>query len=139
MFTVQGSNIFAQWYGTNILDTVGKKLTAAGLVQSFIVSDIRDAFRRWQSIKRQQEEDVGQYVSDEEYPFLLQSVQLVPDPSDPTILFVNATIQNRSDRQIQLSRGVRLPLPTDILGSSAQDGIFQQSITGPAGVDTVYG
>lgn len=139
MFTVQGSNLFNQWYGTNILDTVGKKLSASGIIQSFIVSDIRDAFRRWQSIKRQQEENVGQFVSDEEFPFLLQSVQLVPDPSDPTILFVNATIQNRSDRPIQLSRGVRLPLPTDILGSSTQDGIFRQSITGPAGVDTVYG
>jgi len=139
MFTVQGSNIFNTWYGTNILNTVGKKLSASGIIQSFIVSDVRDAFRRWQSIKRQQEENVGQIVSDEEYPFQILELRLVPDPSDPTILFINATIQNRSSRQIQLSRGVRLPLPTDILGSSSQDGIIRQSLQGAVGVDTVFG
>lgn len=127
-YTVRGSNPFHPWYGTTILDTVGKKLSAAGLVQSFIVNDIREAFRRWQNIKRQQEEVVGQPVSDEEYPFRLLSVTLSPSQQDQTVVFVNAIVQSRSQKPIQIERGVRLPLPADILGSSTQAGVYRQSL-----------
>ena len=129
-YTLQGSNPFHSWYGTNILTTVGQKLSAAGLIQSFIVSDLQEAFRRWQQVKKQQEQDVGQVLSDEEYPFRLLSVSLEQSDKDPTIIFVNSTIQSRSAKPIQLSRGVRLPEPADLLGSTAQAGIFRQSTRG---------
>lgn len=138
VFTVKGTNSFHPWYGTSILDTVGKKLSAAGIVQSFIVTDIREAFKRWQSIKRQQEQVVGQFVTDEEYPFQLLNVSLSPSASDPTVIFVTANISNRSQkRPLQLERGVRLPLPDDILGSSAQDGLIRQSLANPVGFNTI--
>lgn len=127
-YTVQGSNSFHLWYGTQILNAIGRKLSAAGLVQSSIIADIREAFRRWQSIKRQQEEVVGQAVSDEEFPFRLQQVVLNPSQQDPTVVFVTATVQNRSQKPIQIERGVTLPLPADILGSSTQDGLIRQSL-----------
>lgn len=129
VYTLRGSNPFHRWYGTNVFNTIGKKLSAAGLVQSFILSDIREAFRRWQNIKKQQEEVLGQIVSDEEYPYRLISVVLSPSQEDPTIVFVNATIQNRSQRPIQLERGLRIPLPDDILGSTSQAGIIRQSLS----------
>ncbi len=137
MFTVRGTNTFHPWYGTTILNTVGQKLSAAGLIQSFIVGDIREAFKRWQSIKRQQEQDAGQYVSDEEFPFQLLQVTLTPSDNDPTILFVNSTIRSRSQRQLQLERGIRLPLPDDILGSTAQDGLIRQSLQNPVGFNVI--
>lgn len=129
VYTVQGSNTFHQWYGTTIFNTVGKKLSASGIVQSFIINDIREAFRRWQNIKKQQEEQLGQFVSDAEYPFRLIGVNLSPSTDDPTVVFVSATVQNRSQQAIQIERGVKLPLPADILGSSTQDGVIRQSLS----------
>lgn len=129
MFTIKGSNVFHEWYGTRILDSIGKKLTSGGVVQNTIVSDIYETFRRWQQIKKKQEEDVGQFVSDAEFPARLVSVTLEESDQDPTVVFVNATVQNRSDQPIQIERGLRLPLPEDILGSSEQQGVFRQSLS----------
>jgi hypothetical protein len=129
VYTIQQSNPFHLWYGSNIVRTVGKKLSSSGLVQNLIVSDINEAFRRWQAIKRKQEEEVGQIVSDEEYPFRMVSLLLEQSQADPTIVFVNATIQNRSRQQIQIERGVKLPQPLDLLGSTAQEGVLRQSLS----------
>jgi len=109
IYTIQGSNPFHPWYGTQIIDSIGKKLSAAGIVQNMIVSEIYEAFRRWQNIKRQQEEDVGQTVTDEEYPYRLTSVNLQQSTQDPTIIFVSATVQNRSSKPIQIERALRVP------------------------------
>ncbi len=129
MFTVLGTNPFHVWYGTGILDAIGKKLTAGGFVQNLIVSDIYQAFERWQSIKKQQEEKAGQFVSDREFPFRLLSVNLTQSQQDPTVIFVDITIQNRSTDPIQLTRGLKIPQPTDLLGSSAAQGTIRQSLS----------
>ncbi len=129
VYTIQGSNPFHRWIGTHILDAIGRKMGAAGFVQNFIVSDIRDAFRRWQSVKRKQEEEVGQFVSDQEYPFQLTQVNLTQSDEDPTVVFVTAYLRNRSTDPIQIERGVRIPLPDDILGTTAQDGLIRQSLS----------
>ena len=129
IYTLLGSNPFHTWYGTNLLDAVGKKLTAGGLVQNLIVSDIHQAFARWQSIKRQQEGAVGQAVSDEEFPYNLLSVNLQQSSQDPTVVFVKVTVQNRSSKPIQLERGLRLPMPLDLMGSTAQQGAIRQSLS----------
>lgn len=131
-YTLQGSNVFHTWYGTGLLNSIAKKITSAGLIQSFIVADIQEAFRRWQTIKKQQEETVGQFVSDAEFPFSLLSVNLEQSDKDATVIFVNSTVQSRSSRPIQLSRGLRLPEPIDLFGSTAQQGVFRQSLRDPA-------
>lgn len=128
IYTLKGSNPFHVWIGTEILNMVGRKISDRGLVQNFVVTDIREAFRRWQSVKRQQEDTVGQFVSDEEFPFNLLSVTLDQSQTDPTVVFVKVVVQNRSQRQIQIERGVRLPLPENLLGGSSQDGIIRQSL-----------
>lgn len=127
-YTVRGSNPFHTWYGTTIINSVGSKMSSSGIVQNMIVSDVYEAFRRWQSIKKQQEENVGQEVSDEEYPFRLQSVTLQQSDQDPTIIFVNATVQNRSNKPIQIERGLRTPLPLDLLGSTQQQSTFNATL-----------
>jgi hypothetical protein len=93
-----------------------------------IVSDVYEAFRRWQSVKKQQEEVVGQSVSDEEYPFRLLSVNLQQSEQDPTVIFVSATVQNRSSRPIQIERGLRTPMPLDLLGSTQQQSTFDATL-----------
>ncbi len=128
-FTLLGSNPFHTWYGTNLLDTIGSKLTSGGFVQNLIVSDIYTAFNRWQQIKTQQQQNVGQYVSDKEFPYRLLSVQLQQSNQDPTVVFVNITVQNRSTQPIQLSRGLKIPQPLDLLGASQQTGLIRQSLS----------
>jgi len=122
-YVVRGSNPFHPWYGTTIVEQIGQKLTVGGLIHSRITAEIQTMFSRWQSIKKQQEENVGQDVSDEEYPFQLQSVTLEQSQKDPTVMFVNVIVRNRSYKQIPLTRGFRVPLPQDLLGSSQQDAI----------------
>jgi hypothetical protein len=130
-FTVRGSNVFHTWYGTNIIETIGKKLSSSGIVQNFIVSDIYESFRRWQDIKRQQEEVVGQTVSDGEYPFKLIGVNLEPDSQDPTIVYVTVNMQSRSSSKIiPITKSLKLPEPLNILGSSTQQSIFEQTLSG---------
>ena len=128
MFTLRGSNPFATWYGTLLTDTIGRKLSAGGLIQNLISSEITTAFSRWQSIKKQQEEAVGQFVSDREFPFQLLSVSVEQSTQDPTVIFVNATVQNRSGQPLDISRGIRLPEPQDLLGDTSQQGVFRQSL-----------
>ena len=129
MYTVKGTNSFHNWYGTSITDAIGKKLAAGGFLQNQLVGEIYQAFNRWQSIKRQQEEDVGQVVSDREFPFRLLAVNLQQSQQDPTVLFINITIQNRSQQPIEIERGIRLPQPVNLLGSTQAQGIFRQSLS----------
>lgn len=127
MFTLQGSNPAHRWYGTKIVDMLGRKISSSQVVQNLIISEVYEGFRRWQSIKSQQELKAGQYVSDEEYPFRLVSATLEQSDQDPTVIFVDANIQSRSTNPIQIERGIRLPEPLDLLGSTAQEGILRQS------------
>lgn len=129
VYTVRGSNPFHEWYGSNLLQTIGKKISSSGLVQNLIVADLSESFRRWQAIKRKQEQEVGQYVSDEEYPFRLLNISMTQSQQDPTVMFVDATVQNRSRQPIQISRGIKVPEPVDLLGATAQQGVFRQSLS----------
>lgn len=128
VYTVRGSNPFHPWYGTGIVNSLGRKLSSSGIVQNLIVSDIYEAFRRWQVVKRKQEEVVGQEVTDEEFPFRMLSVSLQQSTEDPTVIFVRATVQNRSNKPITIDRGVRVPMPLDLLGSTQQESLLSQSL-----------
>lgn len=120
VYTIQGSNPFHLWYGTGIINAIGRKVGASGIVQNMIATDIQEAFRRWQSIKKYQEETVNQAVSDEEFPFRLSSVNVTQNPKDPTIFNVETTIQNRSSRPITIERRLKVPsVIDDLRGTSA--------------------
>lgn len=106
-YTARGSNPFHPWYGTTILERIGSKNASSGVVQNTITSDIYTTFARWQSIKRQQEE-IGQIVTDREYPFRLMRVQLEQSQQDPTVIFVNIEVQSRSFAPFVITRGLQL-------------------------------
>jgi hypothetical protein len=128
-FTLLGSNSFHTWYGSDLLDTIGSKLTAGGFIQNLIVSDINTAFDRWQQVKQQQQQNLGQYVSDKEFPYRLLSVSLQQSTQDPTVIFVTINVMNRSNQPIQISRGLKIPQPLDLLGASQQTGLIRQSLS----------
>ena len=123
-YTIRGTNQFHTWYGTGLLDAIGKKMASGGFTQNFIVADIQQAFSRWQKIKSQQEEKVQQEVTDREYPLRLVSVTLEQSAQDPTVIFVNCVVQNRSAEPIQLTRGLKVPQ------TLAQAGRIRQSLSG---------
>jgi hypothetical protein len=127
-YTIRGSNPFHTWYGTGLIEAIGKKISAGGFAQNLIVSDIYQAFNRWQSIKRQQEAN-GQFVSDREYPFRLLSVNLQQSSQDPTVIFVTVTVQNRSNDPIQLTRGLKLPQSLELVSSTTTLGAIRQSLS----------
>lgn len=129
VFTIRGSNPFHPWYGTSISEQIGSKITTTGVVQNLIMSDLQTAFRRWQLVKKQQEENVPQPVSDAEFPYRLLGVDVQQSRRDPTVVFVSMAIQNRTlGEPLVLERGLRLPQPIDILGSTAAQGVFRESL-----------
>lgn len=128
-YTVRNSNPFHPWYGTLITDRIGSKITSSGALQNLISSDIYTTFSRWQSIKKAQEEDVGQEVTDKEFPYRLLKVELEQSQEDPTVLFVNITVQNRSfDDPFTISRGLKLGEPLNLLSDTQNDGIYKKSL-----------
>jgi len=130
MFTLRGSNSFVTWYGTLIQDMIGKKIANGSILQNQIVTDVTTTFTRWQSVKQQQETVVGQYLSDAEYPYRLLSAIVTQSTADPTLIYLSITVQNRSTKPIQLTRGLQLPQPLNLLGSTAQQGLIRQSLSG---------
>lgn len=128
-FTILGSNQFHSWYGTQLLEQIGAKLTSGNFVQNLIVTDVYQAFYRWQQIKQAQQDKVGQYVSDKEFPYRLLSVSLEQSTEDPTVVLVTMTVQNRSTQPIQITRGLMIPQPLDLLGATQQQGLIRQSLS----------
>lgn len=117
-----GSNPFHPWYGTSLQDRIGTKIVSGQATQAAIAADISEAFRRWQSIKRAQEDKIGQPVSDNEFPQRLLGVNVVQDDKNPTVVYVSVRIQKRSGDTVDFSRGFSLP------SGSITAGTFRQSI-----------
>lgn len=128
LFTLIGSNPFHTWYGSSLMQQVGRKLSASGLTQNLIAADIQQSFSRWQSIKRQQED--AMYVSDREYPYQLMNVSVQSSSSDPTVILVDVTVQNRSNQPIQLSRGFRTQPSYELPASSTRPSLSNYTLVG---------
>jgi len=128
VYTARGSNPFHPWYGSMLLSVIGSRSGAATPVQSIIVSDIQQVFQRWQSIKTRQEQEVGQFVSDSEFPFRLGQVGIEQSAKDPTVFFVNIEVRNRSFRPVQLTRGIRLPQPLNLLDETLAQSLAREGI-----------
>lgn len=125
-FTQQGSNPFHPWYGGNLDDLIGSKNANAGLLTQFIENDIRESFRRWQSIKKDQEERAGQAVSDREFPFRLLETRVTP--LDQVTFYISSKVQNRdASAPIDISRGITVP---DEMLQTIIDGPIRNSIQG---------
>lgn len=126
IYTIQGTNVFHPWYGTVLVESLGSKILNGALVQTTLTTAVQQGFARWQSIKKQQEEAVGQNVTDREYPYAMTNVSVKQSTRDPTVMFVSMTVQNRSSHPFELTRGVKVPQPDDLLGSTQAQGVLRQ-------------
>lgn len=129
MYTVRGTNPFHKLYGADLLTMVGQKQSMGGILQNRIVADVYRTFANWKDLKTAQEQKVGQIVTDKEFPFRLLSCDVQGSQDDPTVIFVNMTVQNRSFTSIDLSRGIKLPEPIDLMGSTQLSGVIRRSLT----------
>jgi len=117
VFTRLGSHWRWPWIGSKIIDRVGSKgSTVRGSVNAIINIDITQAFQVYQNIKMQQDRDFPtQLVTDAEYPYALDNVNIQSPPNDPTVAIVNAVVISRSRKPIELTRVVNIPGPANLL------------------------
>jgi len=128
LLTIRGSNPFHGWYGSELIERIGSKIVDGALLQNLIASDVSQTFNLWQTVKKGQE--TVQRLSDEEYPYRLLSVRARQSQEDPTVVFVEFTVQNRSLKNIILERGFRVPDASGLLLSAGQ-GTLRQSLLSP--------
>ncbi len=109
IFTRLGSHFKWRWMGSNIMDRIGgKALGAPGVVDL----DVSNAFNVYQNIKSQQASlFAGQNVTDAEFPGSIRSISSQSQPNDPTIVYTNITVSNRSLLPVQLTRLISTPDP----------------------------
>lgn len=98
VFTVKGSHAFHAWYGTSLLQLVGRKILRGGQVlESQLVAEISAALNRYQQIKARQAR--LQPVSDKEMLRRVASIEVRQDPSDPTVFDVSVVLENRAGQR----------------------------------------
>lgn len=120
VFTKLGSHFKWQWLGSYLIDRIGAK--SGPTANALITVDVSEAFRTYQSIKQQQDEDFpAQRVSDAEYPFALGNLQVQIAPSDPTVAEVRVTVVTRSQEPIYFQRIVGNPNPYQLSGDPIQN------------------
>ena len=99
VLTQRGSNPFHPAYGSTVLTRIGSK--AVSTVAAAINQDVRRALQTLQ----QTQATAAKYqpITSRERLYSIQSVQTVPDPNDPTVFFVDVTVQNASTTPINLT------------------------------------
>lgn len=99
ILTQRGSNPFHPSYGSTVLSRVGSKsLTATAAA---INQDVRRALTILQ--QTQQSQARAQTVTPREQLYSIQSVNTTPDQYDPTVYYVDVTVQNASTTPITLN------------------------------------
>jgi len=106
-FTIRGSNVFYNWYGTSITDLIGTKIIRGGsLIETQLLTEISNTLERFRSVKTQQ---AGlQPVGDQEFFQRVRNISVVQDPDDPTVFRIRIDIQNAADEVAQLQQNLVL-------------------------------
>lgn len=106
-FTIRGSNVFYNWYGTSITDLIGSKIVRGGsLIESQLATEIGNTLERFRSVKKTQ---AGlQPVGDQEFFQRVRSLSVLQDSIDPTVFRIRIEIQNAADEVAQLQQNLVL-------------------------------
>ena len=99
VLTQRGSNPFHPSYGSTVLSRVGSKSLAA--TAAAINQDVRRALAILQ--QTQQSQARVQTVTAREQLYAVTSVNTTPDEYDPTVYYVDVTVQNASTSPINLT------------------------------------
>jgi hypothetical protein len=113
LFTRIGSHFKWNWLGSGLVNRVGSKSNAGGVATNAVLtSDIAQAFNTYRDIKSQQDSRFPfQQVSDAEFPYSLNNINVdIPD-EDPTIAIISVEISSRSLVPVPLKRIIGNPNP----------------------------
>lgn len=99
VLTKSGSNPFHPAYGSTVLSRIGSKTIAA--TAAAINQDVRRALELLQTT--QTEQSRLQNVTAREKLYSIQSVNTTPDPYDPTVFYVDITVQNASTTPVVIN------------------------------------
>lgn len=106
-FTIKGSNIFHEWYGTSIVDLIGTKIASGGrVVQTQIASELGATLQRYRNVKIQQES--LQPVSNQEFPLQINRIDVQQDPFDPTVFNVEIEVRNRAQEVDRIEQRISI-------------------------------
>jgi hypothetical protein len=102
IFTIKGSNLFHQWYGTSLIGMVGQKITRdRSFIEARLTKEISDALEKYQQVKDQQA--LYQPVDDRELLQRVVSLEVQQAPQDPTTFFIDIVLESRSGDLEQLT------------------------------------
>lgn len=99
VLTQRGSNPFHPAYGSTVLSRVGSKTIAA--TAAAINQDVRLALELLQTTQTEQAK--LQSVTAREKLYSIQSVNTSADPNDPTVFYVDITVQNASTTPVVIN------------------------------------
>lgn len=99
VLTKRGSNPFHPSYGSTVMSRIGSKSLAA--TAAAINQDVIRALQLFQDTQNLQAQ--YQNVTARERLYTIQSVNTQPDPNDPTVYYVNVTVQNASTAPVTLN------------------------------------
>lgn len=116
LLTIKGSNPYFRWYGTNLMNAIGKKAVYG--LQNSIKQEISAALQRYQQSQRAQSN--YQTVSSKERLFSLQSVVVYPHESDPTAFLAEVVVLNASQTPISLSIVYTAPSAVALAGTNGK-------------------
>lgn len=116
LLTIKGSNPYYRWYGTNLLNAIGKKAVLG--LQNAIKQEISSALQTFQQGQLAQAK--YQTVSSKERLFSLSSVEVYPHETDPTAFLAEVVIVNASQEPISLSVIYTAPSAIALAGSNGK-------------------
>jgi hypothetical protein len=93
------SNIYAQWYGTNLMRMIGSKINSS--VQANIQQDIRKALSNLQNMQNLQSK--LQRISPKERLYSVENVGVRQAVNDPTAFLVDLSVMNYSFQPIEIT------------------------------------
>ena len=116
LLTIKGSNPYYRWYGTNLMNAIGKKAVIG--LQNSIKQEISASLQRYQQGQLAQAK--YQTVSSKERLFALLRVEVFPHESDPTAFLAEVVVQNASQDPIALSIVYTAPSAIALAGSNGK-------------------
>lgn len=103
VFTIRGSNVFHQWYGTSINDLIGSKIIRGGsFVSNQLRNEIATTLERFRQVKSNQA--TLQPVGDQEFLQRVRTISVVQDDVNPTIFRIRVEIQNAASEIEQITQ-----------------------------------
>lgn len=107
VFTILGSNPFHELIGTNLFNLIGSKISNFDLLTLRLQEDLITTLQIY--IERQISQASTQEVTDAEFLYKIESINIEQNINDPTIISVTIILINRSFGQAIISEDIVLP------------------------------